>query len=71
MEASRVIKGFSQSVVTIRNIKKGDKLIAGKNIWYKRPGTGINCNKLFEINGLLARKNLKKNQLVKISDFKK
>ena len=71
MEASRVIKGFSQSVVTIRNIKKGDKLIAGRNIWYKRPGTGINCNKLFEINGLLARKNLKKNQLVKISDFKK
>ena len=48
-EASKVIKGFSQSIVSIENIRKGQKLIAGKNIWYKRPGSGINCNKMFEI----------------------
>ena len=71
LEASKVIKGFSQSIVSIKNIKKGQKLIAGKNIWYKRPGTGINCNKLFEINGSIALTNINKDQLLKFSNFKK
>ena len=71
LEASKVIKGFSQSIVTIKNIKKGQKLIAGKNIWYKRPGTGINSNKLFEINGSVAIKNISKDQLLNFSNFKK
>ena len=71
LEASKVIKGFSQSIVSIKNIKKGQKLIAGKNIWYKRPGIGINCNKLFEINGSIALKNISKDQLLKFSNFKK
>ncbi len=68
-EATKVIKGFSQSIVTIKNIKKGQKLIAGKNIWYKRPGTGINCNKLFEISGKNAKKNIKKNKILTLHDF--
>lgn len=71
LEASKVIKGFSQSIVSIRNIKKGEKLIAGKNIWYKRPGSGINCNKLFDISGSIARKKIMKNKLINFSDFQK
>ena len=68
-EASKVIKGFSQSIVSIKKINKGEKLLAGKNIWYKRPGSGINCNKLFEINGSKAKKKIMKNKLINFSDF--
>lgn len=70
-EASKVIKGFSQSIVSIKKIKRGQKLIAGLNIWYKRPGSGINCNKLFEIDGKIAKKNINKNKLINLFDFKK
>jgi len=70
-ESKNVINGFSQSIVTIKNIKKGEKLLPGKNIWYKRPGTGINANKLFKIKNKKTIKNLQKDQLLKLSDFKK
>ncbi len=68
-EAKLVIKGFSQSIVSIKDINKGDKLIPKKNIWYKRPGTGIPSNKIKQIAGKKAKKNIKINKLLNYKDF--
>ena len=58
-------------VIATQLVENIEKLLAGKNIWYKRPGSGINCNKLFEINGSKAKKKITKNKLINFSDFQK
>jgi len=59
----------TRSIVTIQNIKKGSKLSLN-NIWTKRPGTGIPSYKLNSLLGKVVTKNIKKNQIIKESDFK-
>lgn len=68
-ESIKVVKGFSQSIVSIANIEKGDKLRKGINIWYKRPGTGIPSNELIKVHGKKAKKKIKKDTLLLRSDF--
>ena len=68
-ESKKVIKGFSQSIVSISNIAKGEKLRKGINIWYKRPGTGIPSNELSQVHGKKAKKKIKKDVLLSRSDF--
>ena len=69
-ESKKVISGFSHSVVSTSAIKKGEKLIKGRNIWYKRPGTGIPANNINLINGKKATRDIKENLLLKKSYFK-
>ncbi len=69
-ESKKVISGFSHSVVSTSPIKKGEKLIKGRNIWYKRPGTGIPANNINLINGKKATRDIKENLLLKKSYFK-
>lgn len=69
-EAKNVISGFSQSIVTTKKIFKGEKLIPGKNIWYKRPGSGIPANKLFKLKNKKSLRDLAPNILIKLKDIK-
>ena len=58
------------SVVSINDIKKGEKL-GKKNIWVKRPGTGdIKAEKLFSIFGKIALRDIKSDEFLKPTDFK-
>ena len=59
----------TRSIVAIKNIKKGEKL-SFKNIWTKRPGTGIPSSKFNSIIKKKAKKNIKINSLLKYSDIK-
>ena len=68
-ESKKVINGFSHSIVSIANIKKGEKLIKGSNIWYKRPGSGISANKINDIHGKKALKRIDIDSLLKKTDF--
>ena len=58
------------SVVSINDIKKGEKL-GKKNIWVKRPGTGdIKAEKLFSIFGKIALRDIKSDEFLKPTEFK-
>jgi len=58
------------SVVTIKDIKKGEKFTM-ENIWVKRPGTGeIKAVEFETILGRFALKNIKKDTLLKRKDIK-
>ncbi len=58
------------SVVTIKNIKKGERFTK-ENIWVKRPGTGeIKAKNYKKILGKKASRNIKKNNQLKFSDIK-
>lgn len=53
------------SVVSIKNIKKGD-VLSEKNIWVKRPGTGdFLANSYNKILGKIAKKNIKSGNFIK------
>ena len=57
------------SVVSIKDIKKGDKL-SYKNIWVKRPGTGNFLAKDFiKLIGKTAQKNIRNNIQIKKKDL--
>lgn len=57
------------SVVSIKDIKKGEKLTL-KNIWVKRPGTGdFLANKLNSLIGKKANKNILKNKFINKNDI--
>ena len=56
-----------ESLVTTSNIKKGDKL--SEKIFSKKPGTGIPSKDYRKIFGKVARKNIKKDTILKYSDF--
>jgi len=69
-EEKPVTKFAFASVVTIKTIKKNEKLTK-KNIWIKRPGTGqISSKNIFKILGKLSKKNLSNNYQLKYSDIK-
>jgi len=56
------------SVVSIKNIKKGEKFTKD-NLWVKRPGIGILAEKFFGILGKTAAENIGKDELLKESDI--
>ena len=62
-------KWAKRSLVAIRDIKAGEKL-SDKNIWSKRPGTGISSKFFFKIVGKVARKNIKNNTIIKKEHLK-
>ena len=56
-------------VVSIKDIKKGDKF-SEENLWVKRPGTGkIKAEKYFKILGKQAKRNMPKNTQLTWSDI--
>ena len=57
-----------RSIVTTKNLKKGDT-ITQDMIWSKRPGTGIPSFKMNKLIGKKIIKNIKKNSLLKKTDF--
>ena len=59
-----------RSVVSIKDINKGEKL-TNKNIWTKRPGTGIPSRFFDKVLGKKVRKNIKNNTLIKFNMLKK
>ena len=57
------------SVVSIKDIKKGDKL-SYKNIWVKRPGTGsFLANDFTKLIGKIAKRNIRSNIQIKKKDL--
>ncbi len=58
-----------RSIVSTCNIKAGE-VITQDMIWSKRPGTGIPSWKMDEVIGKIATKNIKKNVLIRETDFK-
>ncbi len=65
----QIRKWARRSIVTIRDIKKGD-VFSLENIWSKRPGTGIPSKLLPKVLNKKSKKNIKANKLLKLSDFK-
>ena len=61
-------KWAHRSIVSIKNIKKGDKFDYF-NIWSKRPGTGIPSYKIKNIIGRFAKRDIKKDVLINKKDF--
>ena len=53
----------TRSIVSIKDIKKGEKITL-KNIWSKRPGTGIPSRYMSKIIGKKKKKIIKKNTLL-------
>tara|TARA_B100000965_G_scaffold401341_1_gene425006 strand:- start:1707 stop:2756 length:1050 start_codon:yes stop_codon:yes gene_type:complete len=68
LKQEQVTRNFAfASVVTTKNIKKGEKF-SKKNIWVKRPGTGeIKAEKYYKILGKKSKKDIKKNIQIKLS----
>lgn len=65
----RIIRKWAhRSIVSIKNIKKGEKLTYD-NIWSKRPGIGIPSYKMKNIIGRIAKRNIKKDSLINKRDF--
>ena len=57
------------SIVSTRNIKKGEKLNRS-NIWVKRPFTGdFSAQKYFDVLGKIAKKNIKSGEQLKKKDI--
>ena len=67
----QVTRNFAfASVVSIKEIKKGEKL-SETNIWVKRPGNGdFSANNYWKILGKQAIKKIKKNIQIRKSDIK-
>jgi len=68
-EAEAVRRGFSESIVTIAPISKGDSFKEQINVWVKRPGTGIPSYELPNIIGKKASRDLQANQLLRNDDI--
>ena len=65
----KIIRSWAhRSIVSIQDIKKGD-LLSEKNIWTKRPGTGIPAIKFDKILGKKSIRFIKKNKLISLKDF--
>jgi len=65
----QIRKWAYRSIVTTQAIKNGETLTL-KNIWTKRPGTGIPAEKIFSVLYKKAVKDLQPNQILKTNDFK-
>ena len=70
LKQEQVTRNFAfSSVVSIKNIKKGEKLTL-KNIWVKRPGTGhFPAIKFKKVLGKRALKNIRANYQIKKNDI--
>ncbi len=70
MQEYSTMKFAFASVVSIKDIKKGEKFSL-KNLWVKRPGTGFYLAKDFKkILGKKAINNIKNNTQIKKGDVK-
>ena len=68
-EEKKVADFAFASVVTTKEIKKGQKLTK-KNIWVKRPGTGAYIARdFYKLLGRVAKKNIKINNQIKKNDI--
>lgn len=65
----QIRKWAYRSIVTTQAIKNGETLTL-KNIWTKRPGTGIPAEKIFSVLYKKAVKDLQPNAILKTNDFK-
>tara|TARA_B100002019_G_C21223046_1_gene575825 strand:- start:333 stop:1352 length:1020 start_codon:yes stop_codon:yes gene_type:complete len=64
----QIRKWATRSIVSLRDIKK-DQIIHAKDIWSKRPGTGIPSRHMSKLIGKKAKKFIKKNTLIKKSQI--
>jgi|TARA_B110000037_G_scaffold214511_1_gene270515 N,N'-diacetyllegionaminate synthase len=62
------IKEFRRSIVSSRDLKKGEKLTE-KDVKYLRPGNGLNPNQIKKIINKVLKKNLQSDQVIKMSDI--
>ena len=68
-EELKTIKFAFASVVSIQDIKKGERLNE-KNIWVKRPGTGdFLADKYKYLLGKKVKKNIKSGEMIKKRHF--
>ena len=65
---SKNVKEFRRSIVSRRDLKKGEKLTE-KDIKYLRPGNGLNPNQIKKIINKVLKKNLQSDQVIKMSDI--
>ena len=65
----QIRKWATRSLVAIKDIEKGKKITI-KDIWSKRPGTGIPSKNIDKIIGKITLKKIKKNTLIKVSQIK-
>tara|TARA_B110000003_G_scaffold266472_1_gene293512 strand:+ start:5757 stop:6800 length:1044 start_codon:yes stop_codon:yes gene_type:complete len=71
LEERSTAKFAFASVVSIKDIKKGEKL-SKKNIWVKRPGTGdFKAKDYKSLIGKIVKKNISQNVQIKKKHFKK
>lgn len=68
-EALKVRYGFSESVVTIIPVKKGEEFKERINIWVKRPGAGIPSYELPKVVGKRATRDLPADYLIRYEDI--
>ena len=71
LKEEQVTRNFAfSSVVSIKEINKGEKLSRG-NIWVKRPGNGaFDANSYEKLLRKVAKKKIKKNVQIKKNDIK-
>ena len=68
-ELEKPIKLWARrSVVTIKDIKKGD-ILSLDNLWCKRPGTGIPSKNLYNLLGKKVNKDIPKDSILKKEDI--
>ena len=69
MEAEKPTIDFAfASVVTIKNIKRGERF-SKENIWVKRPGTGdFKADKFNDLIGMVAARDIQKDSLLTRND---
>ena len=68
VEKKEMIKFFRRSIVSAKNIKKGDK-ITYNHLDFKRPGTGLAPENSNLIVGKKAKKDIKNDEVLKLSYF--
>lgn len=69
LKEEQITRNFAfASVVSSKEIRKGDRF-SKENLWVKRPGTGyFNSNQLLKLYGKISKKNIKANMQIKKSD---
>ena len=61
-------KVFRRSIISNKDLKSGD-IIVEEDISFKRPGTGITIDKLNIVLGRRLKKNIDKDELIKMEDL--
>ena len=67
-EQKRNLKLFTKSICINQNIKKGT-ILKKTHFNFRKPGTGLNPNKLKDVLNKISSKDLKKNYLLTLKDF--